>query len=84
MFCSQCGTKMGDDSKFCPNCGAKVLGVPAPAAEPAPAAPVAEPAQPAAPAADRHLMPVRGAGALRLRSPDLLWAGAGSLPENQI
>lgn len=49
MFCSQCGTKMGDDSKFCPNCGAKVLGVPAPAAEPAPAAPVAEPVVEAAP-----------------------------------
>ena len=52
MFCSQCGTKMGDDSKFCPNCGAKVLGVPAPAAEPAPAAPVAEPVVEAAPAVE--------------------------------
>ncbi len=44
MFCTQCGNKLLDDAKFCPQCGAKVVTAPEPVAEPAvEAAPVVEP-----------------------------------------
>ena len=36
MFCSQCGTKLGDTAKFCKSCGAPVAAA---AASPAVAAP---------------------------------------------
>lgn len=39
-FCSQCGTQMPDDSRFCPTCGASIGA--------APATPPAPPAEPAA------------------------------------
>ncbi len=29
MFCRKCGTKMSDDAAFCPECGARVVRVPA-------------------------------------------------------
>jgi serine/threonine protein kinase len=45
MFCSQCGTKIDDDSAFCSQCGRRVTR--APAATPAPAVPpMAKPAIP--------------------------------------
>lgn len=55
MFCTQCGTKLPDDARFCTNCGASVApktATPAPvpaetqAAEPAPAeAPAVDPGE---------------------------------------
>lgn len=33
MFCKHCGTKLADDAMFCPVCGAKVNGAPAPQGE---------------------------------------------------
>lgn len=27
MFCSECGTKLADESAFCPHCGAPVVGI---------------------------------------------------------
>ena len=27
MFCSKCGTKVRDEAKFCPNCGARIMGI---------------------------------------------------------
>lgn len=55
MFCTQCGTKLPDDARFCTNCGASVAPkaatqAPAPAetqtAEPAPAeAPAVDPGE---------------------------------------
>lgn len=51
MFCTQCGTKLPDDARFCTNCGAFVASkAPAPtetqAAEPAPAeAPAVDPGE---------------------------------------
>ena len=49
MFCTNCGNKIDDGSKFCPDCGAKLT-----AAE---EAPVAESADTAAPAAPMRGMP---------------------------
>ncbi|MBA7594356.1 hypothetical protein ES703_01297 [subsurface metagenome] len=37
MFCSQCGEKNPDDSKFCSKCGEALTAPKAPAAAPAPA-----------------------------------------------
>lgn len=51
MFCTQCGTKLPDDARFCTNCGASVVSkAPAPvetqAAEPVPAqAPAVNPGE---------------------------------------
>ena len=44
-FCSQCGTQMPDDSRFCPTCGASMVAAPAAPSAP-PAAPPAPPAEP--------------------------------------
>lgn len=48
MFCTNCGTSISDDAKFCPNCGA-VNQRAAQAAQPAQAQPAAAPAQPVQP-----------------------------------
>lgn len=48
MFCSNCGTKLPDDARFCVNCGNPMASAPAaPAENPAPVAPVYN--RPAAP-----------------------------------
>ena len=48
MFCTNCGTSISDDAKFCPNCGA-VNQRAAQAAQPAPTQPAAAPVQPVQP-----------------------------------
>ena len=50
MFCSNCGSKVGDQEKFCKVCGTPVNVQAAPVAQPAPA-PVLQPAPAPAPAA---------------------------------
>ena len=58
MFCPECGTRLNDGVRFCPNCGASVTpeSAPAPApfspvGPPSPQAPVAPPAPPVTPGA---------------------------------
>jgi uncharacterized RDD family membrane protein YckC len=46
MFCSKCGANVAEGSAFCPNCGAPVAVVGAPAAPPAPPTPPDTPAAP--------------------------------------
>lgn len=44
MFCNQCGQKLPDDARFCPDCGAPVEPDPAPKAPEPPEEAAAGPA----------------------------------------
>src|SRR5450755_1209589 len=56
MFCSQCGQRVADGSKFCNHCGTPTIAVQPPAVEPPrPAPPPAAPAPAPAPAAATHV-----------------------------
>jgi hypothetical protein len=57
MFCSQCGQRLADGSKFCNHCGAPTAAVPPPAEAPAHPAPAPTPA-----AAGPSPNPAGGAG----------------------
>lgn len=64
MFCRMCGSQMGEDEKFCSNCGAPASETPAaPTVPEVPVTPVAAPAPvvpaPAAPAAGNPLLNAR-------------------------
>lgn len=88
MFCGQCGKKLVEGAKFCPECGAPVRVAAASSETPVPASPpapvtVAAPAPPAAPAGAFQpaatAAPAAGAKNLEqalLLAPILLGAGA--------
>lgn len=74
MFCRMCGSQMGEDEKFCSNCGAPASETPAaPAAPEVPVTPVAAPA-PVAPVAPAPVAPVAGNPLLKARSNPLYLA----------
>lgn len=74
MFCRMCGSQMGEDEKFCSNCGAPASETPAaPVAPEVPVTPVAAPA-PVAPVAPAPVAPVAGNPLLKARSNPLYLA----------
>lgn len=74
MFCRMCGSQMGEDEKFCSNCGAPAgETTTAPAAPEVPVTPVAAPV-PVAPVAPAPVAPVAGNPLLKARSNPLYLA----------